>query len=254
MAIVETDVCVIGGGITAAMLAEKLSEVRPGLSIAIVEAGDAPVDRAARLEARRRALEYGENPWPGDFIADQTGAEGLIALTMAVGGLALRWGGACNRFSVEDLRLKSLYGLADDWPIEWDELERWYVEAERRLNVFGNPSAYPEDKRSAPYPVAAQPLSYNLRLLKEWAERSGTKFDPLPMAHNLTPFGGRGACCLYDTCGQVCPTGARYSPDYTFAALVDARRASLHTRTQVRRLVLDEKRDTSAAAQAVHRD
>jgi glucose dehydrogenase len=220
MPVIDTDVCIIGGGITAALLAEKLSELRPGLSITIVEAGDGLLDRAARLDARRRALAYGENPWPGDFIPDQTGAEGLIALTMAVGGLALRWGGACNRFSVEDLRLKSLYGLAEDWPLEWEDLEKWYVEAERRLNVFGNPSAYPEDQRSAPYPVAAQPLSYNLELLKRWAERSGTRFDPLPMAHNLTPFDGRGACCLYDTCGQVCPTGARYSPDYTFTKLV----------------------------------
>ena len=254
MPVIETDVCIIGGGITAAMLAEKLSELRPGLSITIVEAGSGLLDRAARLDARRRALEYGENPWPGDFIPDQTGAEGLIALTMAVGGLALRWGGACNRFSVEDLRLRSLYGLADDWPIEWDDLETRYVEAERRLNVFGNPSAYPEDRRSAPYPVAAQPLSYNLELLKQWAEESGTKFDPLPMAHNLTPFDGRGACCLYDTCGQVCPTGARYSPDYTFTKLVDQRRAVLHTRTLIRRLVPDDARATIVAAQAVHRD
>jgi quinoprotein glucose dehydrogenase len=254
MPVIETDVCIIGGGITAAMLAEKLSELRPGLSLTVVEAGDGLLDRAARFEARRRALEYGENPWPGDFIPDQTGAEGLIALTMAVGGLALRWGGACNRFSVEDLRLKSMYGLAEDWPLEWDDLETRYVEAERRLNVFGNPSAYPEDRRSAPYPVPAQPLSYNLELLKRWAEQSGTKFDPLPMAHNLTPFDGRGACCLYDTCGQVCPTGARYSPDYTLTKLVDERRAVLHTRTLVRRLILDDKRDTIAAAHAVHRD
>ncbi|HUE87598.1 MAG TPA: GMC family oxidoreductase [Vicinamibacterales bacterium] len=254
MPVIDTDVCIIGGGITAAMLAETLSEVRPGLSITIVEAGNALFDRAARDEARRRAIEYGENPWPGDFIADQTGAEGLIALTMAVGGLALRWGGACNRFSVEDLRLESLYGLAVDWPIAWDDLERWYVEAERRLNVFGDPGAYPADRRSAPYPVPAQPLSYNLRLLREWAEQSGTQFDPLPMAHNLTPFGGRGACCLLDTCGQVCPTGARYSPDYTITQLVEARRVTLHTRTLVRRLLLDDTRDTIAAAQAVHRD
>lgn len=254
MPTIETDVCIIGGGITAAMLAEKLSELRPGLGIVVIEAGNALFDQSTRLEARRRALEYGENAWPGDFIEDQARAEGLTALTMAVGGLALRWGGACNRFSEEDLRLKSMYGLADDWPIRWAELEKSYVEAERRLNVFGQPSAYPEDRRSAPYPVPAQPLSYNLEVLKTWAEQSGIKFDPLPMAHNLTPHGGRGACCLFDTCGQVCPTGARYSPDFTFKQLIAAKRIALHDRTIIRRLVLDDRRDTIAAAQAVHRD
>ena len=79
----------------------------------------------------------------------------MISMTMAVGGQALHWGGACNRFSEEDLRLKSMYGLADDWPIEWTELEKFYVQAERRLNVAGDPSPYAEDRRSGPYPQAA---------------------------------------------------------------------------------------------------
>ena len=87
-------------------------------------------------------------------------------MTMAVGGLALHWGSACNRFSEEDLRLKSMYGLAVDWPLEWAELERYYVDAERRLNVAGEPSPHPEDKRSAPYPQGPIPLSYNLQILE----------------------------------------------------------------------------------------
>jgi len=145
------------------------------------------------------------------------------------------------RFSQEDLRLKSLYGLADDWPIEWDELERHYVDAERRLNVAGDPSPYPEDRRSAAYPQRAMPLSYNLRILRRWAEQSGLKFSPLPMSRNLTaPFGGRGACGLYDTCGDVCPTGARYSPDFTYQQLIAAKKVTLHDRMLVRKLVLDE--------------
>ena len=36
---VETDVLVVGGGISAALLAQKLAERRPGLSITVVEAG-----------------------------------------------------------------------------------------------------------------------------------------------------------------------------------------------------------------------
>lgn len=253
MAVHESDICVIGGGITAAMLVEKLSELKPGLRITVVEAGGSIFDRENRLEYHRRALEYGEHPWHGDFIEDQR-ARGMISMTMAVGGQALHWGGACNRFSAEDLRLKSLYGLADDWPIEWDELERLYVEAERRLNVAGDPSLYPEDKRSAPYPQAAVPLSFNLQVLKGWAEKSGLKFSPLPMARNLSMWGGRGACHLYDTCGEVCPTGARYSPDYTYQHLIAMKRVTLHDRTLVRRLVTAENGSAIVAARGVHQD
>jgi choline dehydrogenase-like flavoprotein len=249
----ETDVCIIGGGITSAMLAQKLAELRPGLHIIVIEAGRSIFDVQNRGRYRQRAAEYGEHPWHDDYIEDQQ-ASGIISMTMAVGGLALHWGGACNRFSEEDLRLNSMYGLATDWPIEWTELERYYCEAERRLNVAGEPSPYPEDRRSAQYPQSPIPLSYNLQILKAWAEQSGLKFNGLPMARNLTAFDGRGACCVYDTCGEVCPSGARYSPDYTFRQLMAPKKIALHDRTLVRRLILDDKRPAVAAARAAHQD
>jgi choline dehydrogenase-like flavoprotein len=39
MRAIESDVCVIGGGISAALLAQKLAELRPGLAITVLEAG-----------------------------------------------------------------------------------------------------------------------------------------------------------------------------------------------------------------------
>ena len=254
MPIHESDICVIGGGITAAMLIERLANLKPGLRITAVEAGRSIFDRENRGAYHRRALEYGEHPWHGDYIEDQQ-AKGMISMTMAVGGQALHWGGACNRFSEEDLRLKSIYGLAEDWSIDWPELEKFYVQAEHRLNVAGDASPYLEDTRSGPYPQPAMPLSYNLQVLKKWAEQSGLKFSPLPMSRNVNaPFDGRGACGLYDTCGDVCPTGARYSPDYTYQQLIAANKVTLHDRMLVRKLVLSEGRDTIAAAHGYHQD
>src|SRR3954452_21590245 len=235
------------------MLAQRLAELRPGLRIVVVEAGRSIFDAQNRGRYRERAMLYGEHPWPDDYIEDQQ-ADGIISMTMAVGGLALHWGGACNRFSEEDLRLKSMYGLAADWPLEWADLERLYGEAEKRLNVSGEPSPHPEDRRSQPYPQGPIPLSYNLQMLKAWAEKSGVPFSPLPMARNLTPFDGRGSCCVYDTCGEVCPSGARYSPDFTFRQLAEPKKIVLHDRTLVRRLVLDAARSTIVSAQGWHQD
>ena len=253
MPVHETDICVIGGGITAAMVVEKIAELKPDLKITVVEAGRSIFDRENRLEYHKRSIDYGEHPWHDDFIEDQR-ARGMISMTMAVGGQALHWGGACNRFSEEDLRLKSMYGLADDWPIEWAELERWYVEAERRLHVAGEPSPYAEDTRSGAYPQGPVPLSFNLQILKKWAEQSGLKFSPLPMSRNLAPFGGRGACGMYDTCGEVCPTGARYSPDYTYQQLIAAKKVTLHDRMLVRKLELNANDDRIAVARGYHQD
>ena len=248
----ECDVCIIGGGITAAMLAQKLSELRPNLSITVVEAGKKIFDLENRMEYRRRSIDYAENPWPGDFIEDQA-AKGVISRTMAVGGSALHWGGTCNRFSEEDLRLHSLYGLYTDWPMEWRELEKFYCEAERRLGVSGEPSPLREDWRSEPYPMPAMAMTHNLIELKQWAVKSGIPFWSTPQAKNTRPYDGRNECIRCNTC-SICPTGARYSPDFTFKRLLARKSFALHDRTIVRKLVLHEGKTTVAAAQAANYD
>jgi quinoprotein glucose dehydrogenase len=245
---VESDVCIIGGGISAALLAQKLARERPGLAITVVEAGKKIFDFENRTQYRQRWLEYGENPWPGDFVREQE-AQGVISRTMAVGGSALHWGGVTNRFSEEDLRLRSLYGLAVDWPLDWDDLERHYVEAERCLGVSGEPSPCPEDRRSAPYPMAPMPLSYNLKVLKTWADKSGIPFGGTPQAKNTEEYDGRAVCKRCNTC-EICPTGARYSPDFTFGRLVGAKKITLFDQTLVRRLVLHDNTRTVVRAEA----
>lgn len=247
----ESDVCIIGGGITAAMVAEKLSELKPGTSITVVEAGEKIFDFENRMKYRQRNLAYGENAWPGDFIEDQAAA-GIISRTMAVGGSALHWGGVTNRFSKEDLTLQSRYGLAVDWPLTWTDLEQHYCEAERRLGVSGEPGAYVEDHPSQPYPMAPMPLSYNLIVLKEWAEKSGILFNGTPQAKNTKPYGGRSQCLRCNTC-EICPTGARYSPDFTFKQLLAANKIALHDRTLVRKLVKAAGGKRIESAQAVSR-
>ena len=58
---IDTDVCIVGGGISAAMLAQKLSELKPGVAITIVEAGTRIFDFENRAKYRQRSLDYGEN-------------------------------------------------------------------------------------------------------------------------------------------------------------------------------------------------
>ena len=248
----ESDVCVVGGGISAALISQKLSELAPDATVTVLEAGDRFFDLRARSRNRRRWLDYRENAWPGDFIEDQE-AEGMISRTMAVGGSALHWGAVCNRFSREDLELRSRYGLAVDWPIEWAEFERFTCEAERRLGVQGEEAPYPEDRPSAPYPMPPMPLSYNLQQLKRWAQESGIRFQGTPEAKNTVPYDGRSVCMRCNTC-SVCPTGARYSPDFTFRRLLDENRLTLHDRTLIRKLIPDESGSRIVAARGLHRD
>jgi choline dehydrogenase-like flavoprotein len=251
----EADLVIIGGGISAALLAQRVHARRPGTSMIVVEAGDTFFDAKKRWTQRDRMVAYGENPWPGDYIADQAAA-GVVSRSMVVGGQAMHWGGVTNRFSEEDTRLKSMFGLAVDWPIAWTELERYYCDAERVLGVSGDPSPLPEDARSEPYPMTGMPLTWNLAQLKTWGEKSGIPFWGTPQAKNTRPYDGRGECKRCNTC-SVCPTEARYAPDFTFKQLLERKAITLHDRTLIRKLAIADgggRTPRIEAATGLHRD
>ena len=249
--VVESDVCIIGGGITAAMVAERLAE-RTGASITVVEAGERTASLEERSDTRARMLAYGENPWPNDHIRGQTGS-GAMYSSMVVGGSAMHWGGAVPRFSPEDFRLRSLYGVASDWPISFDGIEPYFQEAEERMGVAGEQGPPEYDPRSKPYPMPPMPLSYSLERMREWTETTEIPFWTQPWARNTEPYQGRNVCRRCDTC-SVCPTGAKYTPDFAFDRLLADGRIDLVTRTLVRRLTLEPGSDRIAVAEAVNRD
>ena len=249
--VIECDICIIGSGITAAMVAEKLADER-NAKVVVVEAGDDTVPFSERIKKRQRFLDYDETPWGSDHIDGQS-AEGIQSRSMQVGGLAMHWGGVTPRFSPEDFRVKSLYGVGNDWPVTYDELEPFYYEAETRIGVAGEQGPPALDPRSKPYPLPPIPLTYSLALLKEWGEKTGIKFWSQPSAKNSIPYKGRAQCCRNDTCDPVCPVGAKYSPDFTWDTLRKANRIQLVTRTLVRKLVLDPRSTRVSHAVATDR-
>lgn len=233
------------------MVAEKLAETTSA-RIVVVEAGNKIFNLDERFAYRQRQMDYGENPWPGDHVPGQTG-HGLQSRSMAVGGQALHWGGTTPRCTPEDFRVASMYGIGDDWPFGYDDLEPFYQEAEERIGVAGEQGPEDLDLRSRPYPMPAIPLSYTLERLKAWAEKSEIPFWANPVAKISVPYNGRNVCARCDTC-SICPTGAKYSPDFSFRALLDSRRIELRSRTLVRRMVLEDGSDRIDHVVAVDRD
>ena len=215
--VIESDIVIIGSGITAAMIAAKLAAERRA-TITIVEAGGPSAPLAQRAVRRARWKEYGETPWPKDHLDDQNvvGTAYGFSPSMNVGGLAMHWGAVTPRFSPEDFRVKSLYGVGADWPIDYDQLDPFYQEAEERMGIAGEQGPPELDPRGKPFPMPALPLSYNLQILREWTAKAGIPMWSQPSAKNSVPYDGRAVCQRCDTCYPVCPTGAKYSPDFTF--------------------------------------
>src|SRR5437870_224540 len=235
------------------MVADKLARERSA-TIVVVEAGDdvPPLDRRPAL--RQRFLDYDENPWPNDHL-DGYEIEGpLQSRSMQVGGLAMHWGGVTPRFSPEDFKQRSLFGVGTDWPISYEELDPFYQEAEELMGVAGEQGPRELDPRGKPFPMPPIPLTYNLQLLKEWAAKSGIAMWSQPSAKNSVPYRGRAQCCRNDTCSPICPIGAKYSPDFTWSRLRRMSRFRLVTRTFIRKLAIDPRTQRITHATGIDRD
>ncbi len=238
----EADICIVGSGITAALMAAHLAE-HTKQSILVVEAGKPTTPFAQRARARDRYIAYGESPWKQDHLDDQNafGTMWGFSPSMHVGGLAMHWGGVSPRYSPEDFRSKSLYGVGTDWPFSYDDLDPFYQEAEERMGVAGEQGPVALDPRGKPYPLPPLPVNHNLAQLQQWASAQGIATWSTPSAKLSQPRDGRAQCQRCDTCYPVCPTGAKYSPDFTWEALEAAKRITLLTESLVRRLEADPK-------------
>ena len=173
---------------------------------------------------------------------------------VGIAALSTHWGGVTPRFSPEDFKTRSLFGVGTDWPITYEDLDPAYQAAEELMGVAGEQGPPELDPRGKPFPLPVIPLSYNLERLQAWASRAGIPTWSQPSAKLTVARADRAACCRNDTCTPICPVGAKYSPDMTWRALRASGRVELHPRTLVRRLRLASRTDRIEAAEAVQRD
>ena len=99
MKTIETDILIVGSGITAALMAARMAETTTR-RVTVVEAGVATTPFRERARARERWIAYGESPWQRDHLDDQN-ARGVtwgFSPSMHVGGLAMHWGGVTPRY------------------------------------------------------------------------------------------------------------------------------------------------------------
>jgi len=220
----ETEVCIIGAGAAGGIIAAELG--RSGVDVVVLEAGPRH-DFTQRADYTRRFVK-GENPWKTPLAGlDVHSTDGDIPYNLewrrarGVGGSTLHWEGYTLRFDASDFRLHSLYGIADDWPISYDDLEPYYGRAEAALGVAGADDDPAASFRSTPFPLPAFPLSYTDAMFAQACEQLGIATQILPQARNSKAYGGRLQCRACGTC-HVCPTGAKASVDLTHIQQAEA--------------------------------
>ncbi len=173
--------------------------------------------RRLQLEEEARASYRTATPWkPWNF-------------TLAFGGASNCWMACTPRMTPEDFDLRSKYGVAVDWPLRYDDLERYYCDVEDVMAVSGPLDGGPWP-RSRPYPQPPHRLSAPDRLLRA-AEPAFWFEQPCARPTRPTPR-GRPACCATGTCYQ-CPVDSKFTILNELRHLYSREGVELHTGARV---------------------
>jgi choline dehydrogenase-like flavoprotein len=253
------DVCIIGAGLAGGLMAYQLA--RRGIKVVILEAGP-HYELRTRLEyaddlitGRIRGPAWAPNVPERDVYSNAGEINYPVNLYRAkgVGGSTLAWGGQTLRFLERDFRMKSLYGIAEDWPISYEELEPFYTKAERALGISGANDNPFSSWRSADYPMPAFPFSAADKLFQEGCKKLGILVHSIPWARNSTRYGNRPACRAYSTCGtyKLCPIRAQYTSEVHIEQALATGNAELIANAAVVRLLTDQRKRIT---QAVYRN
>jgi choline dehydrogenase-like flavoprotein len=247
---IDAEVCIVGSGISGALCALRLASAFERIVIlekGVRSQGGATAFRRHLAEARDPALCYPETLLSRNYFTNKRDPVPYHYMCGVVGGATNAWWGNAGRLLPSDFKMKSIYGVGLDWPINYEELEPYLCEAEQEMSIAGDMAASPWPQ-SRPYPLPPHPLSPHERLIADRLEAHGMQVVSMPTARLSRPTGGRPACCGTGTC-SACPVEAKYTCSNTHIPLVD-RTPSIELRPGIRANLLEAMGDRIEAARA----
>jgi choline dehydrogenase-like flavoprotein len=134
-----------------------------------------------------------------------------------IGGSTLHFTGESHRLHPAAMRMKSRFGVAADWPIDYAELEPYYTRAEELIGVAG-PASQGARWRSRGFPLPPHPLSFAAQTLGKGAAALGLRWQANSRAALSLPYHDRAPCNYCGGCNKGCPRGDKGSADVTFVA------------------------------------
>ncbi len=235
------DVLIIGSGASGAAVAWSLADTK--MKILCLEQGDwqnpATYPSTGRdWEARqfgdmatspnRRGLET-------DYPVNDDNSPIKVLNFNGVGGSTILYAAHYPRLHPSDFRVKSLDGVADDWPIDYQTLAPFFAENDRMTGVSGLPGdpTYPDGKAA---PMPPLPMGRAGRILGDAMNRLGWHWWPSDCAVTTTEYEGRAPCINLGHCIAGCAQGAKASTDITYWPAAIRAGVELRTRARVREI------------------
>ena len=214
------DVLIIGSGASGAAVAWSLAETK--MRILCLEQGDwmKPTDFPSHgrdWEARRYSdfdISPNRRRRPADYPINDGNSPMKVANFNAVGGGTIMYTAHFPRMHPSDFRVRSLDGVADDWPIDYWALEPFFAENDRMMGVSGlagDPGVPPRDPPMPPIPLGKTGMRYARAMNK-----LGWHWWPSDTSIATTEYDGRAPCINVGHCTPGCAQGAKASTDITY--------------------------------------
>ncbi len=223
-----TDAIVIGSGAGGGVIAKELGE--SGMKVVVLEAGrrydpynDYLTDKPD-FEVRA-ANVFAPKDERRDLYTSGGATHFNYSRVKGVGGATLHYHAMCPRLQESDFRVRGEDGVADDWPIEYADLEPYYTRVEYELGVSGpdGGGANPFDPpRSKPYPTPPHEFNLASKIVKRGADKLGLHLVREPLAIPTKDWNGRPACIGAGTCRLGCKISAKSSIDVTYIPKAEA--------------------------------
>ena len=234
----KVDTLIIGSGIAATAVSNRLLNDNPNASILILEAG-----QKVKMQNQQLWQEYVVNSMSGTKLPyykyddlpyptqDEPGENLNIGSTvvplagsrvMTYGGSTIHWGGWSYRLMTEDFHMKTNTGKGLNWPIDYKDLEPYYTEAEHYIGVAGDYKENVPPRNGQHYPFDAYP--YTLEDESAYKAMQDLKLNPshVPIArHGITNTTSLNAPCKTTGTCKYCPFGARYAAPNFLNDMVD---------------------------------
>lgn len=245
------DVLIIGAGASGAAVAWSLADTR--MRILCLEQGDWPrasdFPSTGRDWEARQSEDFSISPnrrgLAADYPINDDGSPIKIANYNGVGGGTVFYAGHFPRMHPSDFRVRSLDGVADDWPIDYRKLEPFYGLNDRMMGIAGlaGDPAYPPKEAVMP-PI---PLGRTGETLGRAMNGLGWHWWPSDSAIATQEYRGRAPCINLGHCGAGCAQGAKASTDVTYWAEAMRSRVELRTRCRVSRIETNQDRMATGA-------
>ncbi|MEU0842623.1 GMC family oxidoreductase [Streptomyces sp. NPDC005962] len=214
------DALVIGAGASGAVAVRELAA--RGFSVVCLEQGGwTPRSDFAGATAEWELLSqktWHPNPnvrsATSDYPIEVSDSDVNPLMYSGVGGSTILYGAHWLRSLPSDFRVRTLDGVADDWPLTYEDLEPFYDRADRDIGASGlaGDPAYPE---STAYPLPPLPIGKAGLKAARGMDKLGWHWWPGTNAIASRSYRGRSACVRRGTCQTGCPEGAKASTDIT---------------------------------------